>query len=174
MPEGMILRSDYDWHLDPYEKHTIHAYLDSLNLKPSDVDPLSLQFYLDYTDWFQRQKRIKVKNCLVVQLDGIQNGDFRFMAKMDNGETIKAKNVVMALGFVYFKHYPEKIHEMIPNGRLSHTCDLIDFKSLRNKRCLVIGGRQSAFEWAAMIREIGAEQIHIVYRHETPSFVLSD
>jgi thioredoxin reductase len=44
---------------------------------------------------------------------------------------------------------------------------------LRGKRCLIIGGRQSAFEWAALAREQGAV-VHVCHRHDTPKFMPSD
>ena len=36
------------------------------------------------------------------------------------------------------------------------------------------GGRQSAFEWAALIRENGADQIYVTHRHATPQFTEPD
>ncbi len=37
-------------------------------------------------------------------------------------------------------------------------------------RVLIVGGRQSAYEWAALLREHGAERIDIVHRHDVPRF----
>ena len=59
MPKGMFLRSACDWHLDPQNVHTIEAYLQSRGQTPKDVEPLSLDFYLTYVDWFQKQKNIQ-------------------------------------------------------------------------------------------------------------------
>jgi lysine/ornithine N-monooxygenase len=39
---------------------------------------------------------------------------------------------------------------------------------------LIIGGRQSAFEWAALINEEGADAAYMSYRHPTPAFVTSE
>ena len=64
--------------------------------------------------------------------------------------------------------------ELLPRGRYSHTCDLVDFKNLKGKRCLIIGGRQSAFEWAALLSEAGASRVHMSYRHDSPSFAEAD
>jgi lysine/ornithine N-monooxygenase len=63
---------------------------------------------------------------------------------------------------------------MLPEGRFSHTSELSDFSRLRGKRVLIVGGRQSAFEWAALIHEQGATAIHLSYRHPTPAFEESD
>ena len=69
MPEGLILRSACDWHLDPLNIHTIEKYLQTQNLTPDDVEPLSLRFYLGYTQWFREQKQIEVLPCFVQRLD---------------------------------------------------------------------------------------------------------
>ncbi len=38
----------------------------------------------------------------------------------------------------------------------------------------IIGGRQSAFEWAALMMETGTESVDLAFRHETPAFDTSD
>jgi thioredoxin reductase len=63
--------------------------------------------------------------------------------------------------------------EIIPPKRFSHTCDLVNFDSLKGKRCLIIGGRQSAYEWATLINENGAATVHVSHRHEMPQFTKS-
>jgi FAD-dependent urate hydroxylase len=35
---------------------------------------------------------------------------------------------------------------------------------------VIIGGRQSAYEWAALIHEHGAAEVHVVHRHAQPAF----
>ena len=39
---------------------------------------------------------------------------------------------------------------------------------------LIVGGRQSAYEWAALLAEAGAAAVHVVHRHDPPSFETSD
>jgi len=39
---------------------------------------------------------------------------------------------------------------------------------------LIIGGRQSAFEWAALLLEAGAAAVHLSHRHESPAFAVAD
>ena len=53
-------------------------------------------------------------------------------------------------------HVPDDLARVLPNGSFQHTCDLVDFTAVRGQRCLIIGGRQSAFEWAALMCEAGA------------------
>ena len=39
---------------------------------------------------------------------------------------------------------------------------------------LIIGGRQSAFEWTALLNESGASAVHISHRHNSPVFAAAD
>ena len=174
MPEGMYLRSGCDWHYDPFDEATIERYLETKNLKPADVEPLALASYLSYAEWFVRQKGIEILPAWVQQLNYVDNSPSFFEAVLQDGKILTAGNVVLALGFRYFKNVPELYSALFPPGRFAHTCDLVDFATLKGKHVLIVGGRQSAFEWAALINEQGAETVYLCYRHSTPSFQSSD
>jgi cation diffusion facilitator CzcD-associated flavoprotein CzcO len=45
---------------------------------------------------------------------------------------------------------------------------------VKGKRVLIIGGRQSAFEWAALLNEHGADTVNLSYRHPAPAFQQAD
>lgn len=174
MPAAMYLRSVCDWHLDPWNEATIERYLETKNQAPSDVEPLSLNFYLGYCEWFQQQKAIETEPWFVQQLDYTGGSAPFYTATIENGSAITATNVVLALGFRYFKHIPEPYPALFPPERSAHTCDLVDFRPLQGKRVLIIGGRQSAFEWAALLKEQGAQAVYLSYRHPTPAFLPAD
>ena len=173
MPQGMLLRSACDWHLDPTDVHTIEAYLGESGRTPSDVEPLSLDFYLGYCEWFIRQKRIVSLQQIVKRLDrSAATGVFE--AHMDDGTTQRARRVVLAVGMGYFAQIPAEISTMLPPDRYAHTCDTVDLARFAGQRVAIVGGRQSAFEWAALLTEAGAAEVHLTYRHDTPSFTESD
>ena len=65
----MYLRSASDWHLDPLNEATIERYIETIGKAPSDVEPLSLGFYLSYCEWFQKYKNIKPLDFRVAQLE---------------------------------------------------------------------------------------------------------
>jgi FAD-dependent urate hydroxylase len=174
MPKGMYLRSACDWHLDPLNVDTLQKFVETKGLSTEDVEPLSLEFYLNYAQWFQEQKQISVLPALVRKLDWNKNEAFPFRAVLDNGGNVVARFVVLAVGFQYFKNVPSDLVKLLPEGRYAHTCDLVDFKGIAGKRCLIIGGRQSAFEWAALMNEAGAGKIHLCYRHDSPVFAPAD
>ena len=171
MPDGMYLRSTCDWHLDTTGEHTIDKFLQTQQRNCKEVEPLSRQFYLSYVQWFINEKKIECLPSYIQQLDYAKDG---YTAVTDDGITIHAKFVVVAIGFKYFKNLPDEIINHLPAGSYSHTCDLVDMRSMKNKRVLILGGRQSAFEWAALLHEAGAETIHLSYRHSTPAFTASD
>jgi len=174
MPEGMYLRSPSGWSLDPVGVHSLENYLAMQGATPGGVEPLSLQFYSAYARWFLEQKRIDAIPALVRRLDWAGGADRQIHATLDDGRIISARHVVIAVGFKYFKYLPPEMVERVPEGRYSHTCDRIDFQDLRGKRCLVVGGRQSAFEWTALLNEAGAAAVHVSHRHESPSFKAAD
>src|SRR5262249_20202862 len=67
MPDGMALRSDADWHLDPFNVHTIDAFFEQTGRTRQGETPFSLKTYLKYADWFQHQRSIQPVETRVVQ-----------------------------------------------------------------------------------------------------------
>jgi cation diffusion facilitator CzcD-associated flavoprotein CzcO len=166
MPAGMFLRSGPDWHLDAAAVHTLEAYLEERVIAPADVDPLPIGLFLDYAEWFRHAKGIQVRDDLVTEL---AKSDGRFEAVLDSGERVAADAVVAAPGVAYFANRPDWAAS-VPPGRAAHTCDRVRFEDLSGARVLIVGGRQSAYEWAALLAEHGAERIDLVHDHEVPRF----
>lgn len=173
MPKGMYLRSASDWHLDPLNVHTIEAFLQSQGKTTKDVEPLSLDFYLSYAEWFQREKKIRPLPVYIRRLDR-DAANNRFVATTEGGQTIGAQKVVLAPGFKHFANVPDDLKRRLPPGRFQHTAEFVDFTAAPNRRYLIIGGRQSAFEWAALLLESGAATVHLVHRHPSPAFAVAD
>jgi cation diffusion facilitator CzcD-associated flavoprotein CzcO len=95
--------------------------------------------------------------------------DGRFVAEMADGATITADNVVAAPGIAHYAALPEWADDMPPE-RGSHTSELVRFDDLAGARVVIVGGRQSAYEWAALLCDHGAERVDVVHRHDTPDF----
>jgi len=166
MPAGMFLRSGPDWHLDGAEIHTLEAYLEERGLEAREVDPIPIGIFLDYTDWFRNAKGVEVHEEFV---DTLTKTNGRFEGSLRSGERIRADAVVSAPGIRHYANLPDW-EISLPAGYAAHTCDLVRFDDMADARVLIIGGRQSAYEWAALIREHGAARIDIVHRHEIPRF----
>ena len=58
----------------------------------------------------------------------------------------------------------------MPADRRSHSSELIRFDELGGARVVIVGGRQSAYEWAALLCDHAAERVDLVHRHDTPDF----
>lgn len=173
MPQGMFLRSACDWHLDPLNRHSIEAYLQLLGKTPPEVEPLSIDFYLAYADWFQEQKQIQPLPIFIERLDRADGADC-FVATTVEGDLIKARRVALAPGFKHFAHVPDELKAELPEGSFTHTAEFVNFSKAANQRYLIIGGRQSAFEWAALLLESSAAAVHLSHRHASPAFAVAD
>ncbi len=174
MPAGMLLRSPTSWHLDGAGELTFEAFLRARDLRPADASPISLGLYLEYGDWFREQSGITLQSAYVRKLDYLAGDPFAFLAELDDGTEIGARRVVAATGLTHYSNIPDDLASLLPRESYAHTSDYVDFSPLRYKRCLIVGGRQSAFEWAALINEEAGAEIHLVYRHDTPAFTESD
>jgi cation diffusion facilitator CzcD-associated flavoprotein CzcO len=171
MPDGMFLRSGIDWHLDPSGVHTIEAYVRQIGIDPASVDPLPVGLFRDYGRWFQEAADLRPDARLVRTLTRM--GD-HFEAELEDGEWVRARRVLLALGFASSMNLPEDLVGMLPAGSYAHAWDLVDFARLAGQEVLIVGGRQSAYEWAALIAEHGAAAVHLAHRHQTPRFAPSD
>lgn len=172
MPARMNLRSGLNWHLDPASELTMEAWTQERGHDREALLPLSLSHYLDYVSWFRDRAGIEVDARLVTRLS--QGEDGAFLAEMSPGAPIAARRVLMAVGFHAFHHRPGELDRIFPRERCHHTRDYVDMERSRNRRVLIVGGRQSAFEWAALMCEAGAQAVHVVHRHPSPAFEESD
>jgi thioredoxin reductase len=165
MPAGMLLRSGREWHLDAAGVHTFDAFTDATH-----SGPIPVETFIAYADWFAAQEGIEP---LSQRVNTLIEEDGGFAARLDDGSTVTAQRVVAAPGIASFAVEPAWVSRLAPD-QWSHTVETVDFAALRGRRVLIIGGRQSAFEWAALLAEAGAGRVDLVYRHDTPEFTESD
>jgi thioredoxin reductase len=166
MPDDMYLRSGPDWHLDVLEEHTFAAYFEDRGLDPADHDPIPIGVFLDHTDWFREQQGFDVDPRFVTEL--VQSNG-HFTATLDDGSVVEADRVLACPGIQHFANLPAWADRVPPEAR-SHTVDRVTFGDLSGARVAVIGGRQSAYEWAALLCDHGAARVDVVHRHDTPRF----
>jgi thioredoxin reductase len=166
MPAEMYLRSGRDWTLDADGEHSFEAYFEDRGLDPVTHDPIPISVFLDHTDWFRAQKKLDVEEVLV---DSLTRSDGHFEADLSDGSTISAAKVLAAPGIAHFAQLPEWYDEL-PADRRTHTSERVTFDDLAGARVAVIGGRQSAYEWAALLCDHGAVRVDVVHRHDTPRF----
>src|SRR5262245_3074605 len=166
MPVEMFLRSGRDWSLDADGEHSFEAYFEERGLDPETHDPIPISVFLDHTEWFRTQKNLDVEERMV---DSLTTADGHFEATMSDGSTITAARALAAPATAHFAHLPDW-YDQVPPDRRTHTSERVSFDDLAGARVAVIGGRQSAYEWAALLCDHGAEQVDVVHRHDTPRF----
>jgi cation diffusion facilitator CzcD-associated flavoprotein CzcO len=152
MPVGMLLRSPYVASniADPERSLTLDAY-GSANGGPVPK-PVPLGRFVGYGRWFRGEVVSHLDTRMVSRVD---NGN-GFALELEDGETVRARRVVVAAGIAPFAHIPSQF-EQLPPELASHASVHRDLMPFRGKRVAVIGGGQSALESAALLHEVGAE-----------------
>jgi cation diffusion facilitator CzcD-associated flavoprotein CzcO len=166
MPADMFLRSGRDWTLDADGVHTFEAFFEDRGYAVDEHDPIPVSVFLDHTEWFREHTGLDVEEVMVVHLTP---QDDRFEAALSDGSTITAEKVLAAPGIAPYAQLPEWYDE-VPAVRRSHTSERVTFDDLSGARVAVIGGRQSAYEWAALLCDHGAAKVDVIHRHDTPTF----
>jgi len=165
MPSRMLLRSKSEAsNIAAPQKHlSITAYEKTIGRKI--VDPLPIEDFIAYGEWFQRQV---TSNLDTRQVEKISHDGCVFELTLDDGERLQSKSVVLALGIGPFFYRPEQFAG-IPREIAPHSSDLNDFSQFRGKRVAVIGKGQSALEYAALLHESHAE-VQILTRASALTF----
>jgi cation diffusion facilitator CzcD-associated flavoprotein CzcO len=153
MPKGMLLRSPLAGsHLsDPSRALTLEAYQSTSGNQITA--PLPLCRFTDYGRWFQSQV---VPGTDSRKVERVEKNGAGFRLTLEDGETWKARRVIIAAGIEAFAWRPAEF-QRIPSALASHACDHRDLNPFAGKNVAVIGGGQSALESAALLNEIGAE-----------------
>ena len=158
MPTGMFLRSA--WYAcdisDPFGNFGLNDY--RLRAREEFSAPVPLDSFVRYGHWFQRHLLPDVDRRKVSRIE--KNGSFRL--SLNDGETLHAKRVVVAAGISSFANRPPEFADL-PRILASHSSEHRDLSRFRGQRVMVIGGGQSAFESAALLKENGAE-VELVMR----------
>ncbi|HVH66978.1 MAG TPA: NAD(P)-binding domain-containing protein [Gemmatimonadales bacterium] len=152
MPKGMLLRSHW-WATNLSDSRQEHGFGRFLGeVKQEKYYPLPAQTFIDYALWFQRRAVPDVDETYV---GSIARRDGRFLITLEDGREVASRHVVMAIGVRPYAYRPEQF-SALPAGLVSHSSDHKDFSRFRGQDVVVIGGGQSAIEYAALLHEAGA------------------
>ena len=153
MPKGMLLRSPLAGsHLsDPSRSLTLQAYQKTSGNQITA--PLPLYRFTDYGRWFQSQA---VPDLDSRKVDRVEKNGAGFRLTLEDGETWKARRVIIAAGIMPFAWQPPEFKHL-PFTLASHACAHCELSRFAGKKVAVIGAGQSALESAALLREMGAE-----------------
>ena len=155
MPQGMVLKSEpFASNLwDPARRFTYAKYLAELGIpyRPT-LDPIPVQRFLDYADWFRRHAVGEVRR---VKVRRVARADGGFSLELDDGTVTKARRVVLATGHMGFRKLPDEL-QGLPGDLCLHSTALHDLRQFAGRDVTVIGAGASALESAALLQEAGA------------------
>jgi cation diffusion facilitator CzcD-associated flavoprotein CzcO len=159
MPKGMKLRSPWAaTHIvDPDNLLTLDAFSAAEDL--GRPDPLPLEDFVRYGDWFQKTA---LPDLDTRQVARVEPAGSEFWLTLDDGSTARARRVVIAMGLANQEFRPA-VFDGLPAELVSHAADHADLGKFTKLRVAIIGRGQSATESAAILNEVGAE-VEIICR----------
>ena len=153
MPKSMMLKSDgFASNLSaPARESTLKAYCARHNIPYADEGlPITLDLFLEYSTWFRKRYIPELEDTMVTALEA--DGD-RFALTLETGETVSARNVVVAVGISWFEHMPDFLSGL-PADLVSHSYKHRDVSQFRGRDVAVIGAGASAIN---LVDELATE-----------------
>ncbi len=157
MPVGMYLKSEgFASNLsDPGGECTLERFCaeaESGYEYARIAAPIPVDTFERYGRWFQERLVPSVRENRV---KSVQRTRAVFEMRLDTGDTLRSKRVVMATGMTGYAHLPPTLQDL-PQA-VVHTYDQRDPGRSRGAEVAVIGAGQSALESAALMHEQGAK-----------------
>jgi cation diffusion facilitator CzcD-associated flavoprotein CzcO len=143
-------------------QHTLPEYCRTRGLE--DFEPIAYSTFADYGTWFQQQL---VPDIEQMQVADIARQGAGFAVRLDSGESVEARQVIIATGLGHFTKTPDVLSSL-PSGAVTHAWNTAEYLSTTRyagRDVTVIGAGQSALEAAALLHEGGAE-VRILARHD--------
>jgi len=154
MPLGMLLKSS-PWATglsDPKSELTLKRFCTEHALPYHDeLMPLPLSRFIEYGEAFQMRYVPVVERKVLMALEPGAGG---LRASFDDGETVHARRVVVAVGLHPFKRLPREA-ERLPAELCSHSGEYGALEPLDGKDVIVVGSGSSATDLAALLHERG-------------------
>jgi thioredoxin reductase len=168
MPKGMMLKSDgFASNIyDPEEAFTLAQFCSERGIKYSDAGlPVSLDTFSSYGLAFRERLLPELEDKQVVGLERAPEG---FLIRLETGDTVTTRRVVLAIGITHFEYIPANLAHLPPEY-LSHSFRHADPQRFKGRNVVVIGGGASAIDLAAVLHEAGAD-VQLVARQPELKF----
>jgi thioredoxin reductase len=168
MPQGMHLKSEgFASNLyDPDSELTLKAYCAERGLPYADIGlPVPIDTFIAYGQEFQRRYVPQLENVQVTSLS--QSAGF-FELTTAAGDTVRARQVVVAAGIVNFAYLPPVV-TALPSAMITHSSQHSDLSGFKGRKVAVLGAGASAVDIAALLKQAGAE-VELIARRQTIQF----
>lgn len=160
MPQDMLLRSAWEESsLSAPAGGTIDEF--ALETGVPREEPLPLQTFLRYGDWFRDRF---VKDADPNDVARIESRGAELRVTTVAGDEVDVRAAVIAVGVMPFAHAPEPFSRALGEGVHLATERLAD-SQLAGRRVVVVGGGQNALESAQLAARAGADVELLVRSH---------
>ncbi len=160
MPPDMLLRSDWE-HTNlsaPNGAGTLEAWVRSG--EGERVEPLPLQHFLRYAEWFHRSFVPQSDPADVARVD-LADGGVRVTTV--SGDEVQARNAVLALGVTPFPRVPPVLGAS-GDPRIHIVLERTGYDDLAGKRVAVIGAGNNGVESALLAHRADAASVELLVR----------
>ncbi|MGH3815325.1 MAG: NAD(P)-binding domain-containing protein, partial [Pseudonocardiaceae bacterium] len=153
--------------------HTLQDFCDAAGEQrlQTDRQVVPIDTFIRYGMWFKQRLVPDVEQVRVAAVDSRDGG---LHLKLDSGEQLRARAVIVATGLIGFAHLPAELAAAVPGGPattgvISHSSQHADLGRFAGREVVVVGAGQSALESAALLHEAGAS-VRILVRGRGASF----
>lgn len=153
MPGGMFLKSE-PWASnlsDPAARWRLDAYCATRGVTARHGEPIPVETFAEYGLWFARNAVPGVDERTVTRIAPRPGG---FEAVTEDGETLRARTVALAVGVMPFVEIPSVLRAL-PRDLVTHSSHHADLGRFRGRDVTVVGAGQAALETAALLAEQG-------------------
>ncbi|MBV8115460.1 MAG: NAD(P)/FAD-dependent oxidoreductase, partial [Silvibacterium sp.] len=156
MPKGMLLKSDgFASDLStPESIYTLRHHCAEQGIEYDDTRvPVKLNTFISYGLAFQKRMVPELDTRLVTQ---IEEADCGFRLRLEEGETVYASHVVLAVGISHFAYTPPMFLGLGPEF-VTHSSQHSDPALLQGRTVGVIGAGASALDLAGLLKDAGVD-----------------
>ena len=155
MPSNMLLKSE-GFASDLYAPgagYPLRRFCRERSIPYEDIGmPVHRRTFVQYGQEFQRRMVPQLEQTMIQRLSQIPGG---FELETADGQTLKARKVVLAVGITHFAYLPPILQGFSPEV-VSHSYDHGDLSKFKGKRVLIIGAGASAVDVAIDLSKAGA------------------
>lgn len=155
MPKGMRLKSEgfASSIYDPDSAFTLERYCEEKAIPYAKIGlPVPLEVFAAYGLEFQRRFVPEVEEKLV---DSLQPAAGGFQLRLEDGESLIARRVVMAIGLTHYEYVPPVL-ATLPSDYVTHSSRHSTLEHFRGREIAVVGAGASALDLAALLHQAGA------------------
>ena len=168
MPKGMMLKSDgFASNIyDPDGKLSLKNFCAEKGIPYGDSGcPIRLETFAEYGLAFRERMVPELDERTIASIERSPEG---FVLGLEDGDTLRARRVVLAVGLTHFQQVPPELAQLEPEF-VSHSFFHHDLEPFRGRSVVVIGAGASATDLAGLLNEAGAN-VTLVARRTSLTF----